>query len=238
MTMREKLNTDLVLGTVSSNTFVPETSSGGNVGLLPLGYFMRKINSTDPTTGGNVGNISGSSHSWWRHVTAGIGANGSQTGNSFALNATTYLGIEQALKRTYNYTARGSGGAPNLVVFDQISYEIYESAMAQRQRYMDTRMADMGFDNIKLKGATCIWDEVTPDVYTGTAAIAKGTAFFINTNFYNLVIDSETDIVTTPFIEPENQTAKTAKVLFMGNATCSNLRKMGVAYDILTTIVA
>jgi len=238
MSMREKLNNDLLLGTVSSSTFVPETSSGGNVGLLPLGYFLRKLNRTDPTTGGNVGNISGASYSWWRHRTANIGSNGTQTGNDFALNATTYLGLEQALKRMYNYCSRGSGGSPDLVVFDQISYEIYESAMGQRQRYQNTQMADMGFDNIKLRGATCIWDEVTPDVQTGTAAITKGSAFFVNTNFYNLTIDSQTDIITTPFVEPENQTAKTAKILFMGNATCSNLRKLGVAYDILTTIVA
>jgi hypothetical protein len=64
----------------------------------------------------------------------------------------------------------------------------------------------------------------------GTTAITTGSAFFINTKFYKVVIDSETDIVTTPFIEPENQTARTSKILFMGNATCSNLRKMGVVY--------
>jgi len=238
MTMREKLNNDLLLGTVSGATFVPETSSGGNVGLLPLGYFLRKLNRTDPTTGGNVGNIAAASESWWRARAADIGAGGSQTGNDFALNATTYLGLEQALKRMYNWCSRGSGGSPDLAVLDQVSYEIYESAMGQRQRYMNTKMADMGFDNIKLRGATCIWDEVVPDVYTGTAAITVGTAFFLNTNFYKLVIDSETDIITTPFVEPENQTAKTAKILFMGNATSSNQRKLGVAYDILQTIVA
>ena len=44
--------------------------------------------------------------------------------------------------------------------------------------------------------------------------------------------------MTTPFIEPENQTAKTAKVLFMGNATCSNLRKMGVLYAISQSITS
>jgi hypothetical protein len=96
----------------------------------------------------------------------------------------------------------------------------------------------MGFDNIKLRGATCIWDEVVPDIDNGTTAITDGTAFFLNTNFYKLIIDSETDVVTTPFVEPENQTAKTAKILFMGNATCSNLRKQGVLYATSQSIVA
>jgi hypothetical protein len=60
----------------------------------------------------------------------------------------------------------------------------------------------------------------------------------LNTRFYELFIDSETDIITTPFIEPENQTAKTAKILFMGNTAVSNMRKHGLGCDILQTIVA
>jgi len=94
------------------------------------------------------------------------------------------------------------------------------------------------FDTIKVRGATMIWDEVVPDVYTGTTAITLGTIFGINTQFYQLFIDSETDIITTPFVEPENQTAKTAKILFMGNAGVSNMRKCGVAIDISQSIVS
>uniref|UniRef100_A0A6M3IGV3 Putative capsid protein n=1 Tax=viral metagenome TaxID=1070528 RepID=A0A6M3IGV3_9ZZZZ len=238
MTMREKLNGDLICGAVSGSTFVPELSVGGNLGLLPLGYFLRKLNATDPTRGGNVGNIAGATYSWWRHRTADIGANGTQTGNAFAIDATTYAILKVALFRMYNFCSRGSGGSPDLVVMDQVAYETYHNSMVGQISYTNQKMADMGFDNIKLRGATCLWDEKVPDIYTGTAAITKGTAFFLNTDFYQLFIDSETDIVTTPFIEPENQTAKTAKLLFMGNAAVSNLRKHGVCYDILQTISA
>ena len=125
-----------------------------------------------------------------------------------------------------------------MVLFDQVSYETYENAMDVKVRYTNTKMADMGFDNVKLRGATCIWDEQTPDVENGTAAITTGSAFFINTNFFKLIIDSETDIVTTPFVEPENQTAKTAKVLFMGQTAVSNLRKLGCLWGISQSIVA
>ena len=99
-------------------------------------------------------------------------------------------------------------------------------------------MADLGFDSIKMAGAEVIWDETTPDIDSGTAAITKGTAFFINTNFFKLYIDSETHFVTTPFVTPENQTAMTAKVLLMANTCCSNLRKMGVLYALSQSIVA
>ena len=237
MSMREKLNGDLLLGTVSGATFVPDQSTGGVNGLLPLGFFLRKLNATDPTSPTTVGNISSASYSWWRHKT--LWANNNNTaGNSWYGSITTYAGLKAALRRSYNYCSRGAGGSPNLVVMDQVSFESYENALDANMRYTDTKMADMGFDTIKLRGATCIWDEVVPDIYTGTAAITVGTAFFINTEFYGLMIDSETDIITTPFVEPENQTAKTSKILFMGQAYCSNLRKLGVLGGILQTMTA
>jgi hypothetical protein len=238
MTMREKLNGDLLLGTVSSATFVQDTAEDGSYGLNPLGYFFRKEKATDPTTI-DVGNIAGDTYSWWRHRTAVLGANAASVSNEdFSLNVSTYAAFKVALRRFYNYLSRGSGGAPDLFVADQVSFETYENALDQSVRYMNTKMADMGFDTIKVRGATMIWDEVVPDIYTGTAAITLGTVFGINTQFYNLIIDSETDIVTTPFVEPENQTAKTAKILFMGQAGVNNMRKHGVAMDISQSIVA
>ena len=237
MTMREKLNGDLLQGTVSSATFVPDQSNNGVDGVLPLGYFLRKLNATDPTNS-DVGNIAGDTYSWWRHNTAVLNSGTKDTGNAFALSVSTYAGLKVALRRMYNYCSRGSGGSPDLVVMDQVSFETYENALDTNVRYQNTKMADMGFDTIKLRGATCIWDEVVPDIDSGTTAITTGTAFFLNTDFYNLIIDSETDIETTPFIEPENQTAKTAKILFMGNAAVSNMRKLGVCYAISQSIVA
>lgn len=235
MQMRETLNTQLLRGTVSGTTFVP-----GNSGkdLNPLGWFLRKLNATDPTTGGNVGNIAGATYSWWRHQTAVFDSGSKDTGNAFALNVSTYAGLKAGLRRLYNYCSRGSGGSPNLGVTDQVTFETYENSLDTQVRYTNTKLADMGFDNIKLRGATLLWDEVIPDVDNGTAAITSGTVFLLNTNFYQLVIDSQTDIVTTPFVEPENQTVKTAKILFMGNAAVSNMRKHGVGYAISQSITA
>lgn len=234
MSMREELNAQLLQGTVSSSTFVPGNDAKD---MYPLGYFLRKDNTTDPTTGGNVGNISGSSHSWWRHQTANFNGD-ADTGVAFNLSVTSYNGLKVALRRLYNHCGRGSGGFPDLAVCDQNTFETYVNALDQNVRFQNTRMADMGFENVKMSGATIIWDELVPDVENGTTAVTVGTVFMLNTKFYKLVIDSETDVVTTPFIEPENQTAKTAKVLFMGNATVSNLRKLGVGYHISQSITS
>ncbi len=239
MTMGETLNQQLLQGTVSSSAFVPGLSAtdSGAYDLNPLGYFLSKDNTANPGQGGNVGNIS-RAESWWRHRTATAASGSADTGNSFAVNVTTYAGMQVAIKRLYNFCGRGSGGYPDMASADQVSYETYENALDTKVRYTDTQMGDMGFDTTKILGATLIWDEVVPDIYTGTTAITKGTLFFLNSTFYHLVIDSQTDIVTTPFIEPENQTARTAKILFMGNSAVSNMRKHGVLYGTLQTIVA
>ena len=241
MSMFEELNQQIVQGTISSATFVP---GNDNKDLQPLGYFLRKLNATDPTTGGNVGNIA-VSNSWWRHRTAVLDNASVDTGNAFALNVATYKGFVVALRRIYNHCSRGSGGSPDVALMDQASFETYENALDEKVRYTNTKLADMGFDNIKLRGATCIWDEQVPDLDRGEALgvggvteLVSGSVFLLNTKFYKLIIDSETDIVTTPFIEPENQTVRTAKILFMGNTAVSNLRKHGVAYAISQSIVS
>lgn len=239
MGIKEKVNTQLVAGTISSSTFVPGNDAKD---LLPIGYFLPKANATDPVSGGNVGNISRSTYSWWRPHTAVMDSSTKDTGNSFAVSVSTYAGLRLALYRMYNYCTRGADGSgPNIVLSDQITYETYENGLDQQKRYGDESLVSMGFDNVKLKGATMIWDELVPDVDQGYAAghaSFTGTAFFLNTKFFKLVIDSQTDFVTTPFIEPENQTAKTAKILFMGNKTASNMRKLGVCYAIAQNIAA
>jgi hypothetical protein len=235
MSLREEINRQLIQGTVSGTTFVPGNDAKD---LNPLAWFLRKDTTANPAAGGNVGNIS-AAQSWWRAQTAVTDSASKDTGNAFALAVTTYSGYINALKRLYNFCSRGSGGSPNLCVQDQVSFETYESALDAKTRYTNTKMADMGFDTIKLRGATCIWDELVPSVDTGEVAggtTFSGTTFMVNTNFYKLIIDSETDIVTTPFVEPENQTAKSAKILFMANAVCTNLRKMGVLYATSQTI--
>lgn len=237
MSMAEELNRQIVAGTVSGTTFVP-----GNSGkdLNPLGWFLRKDNTVDPTTGGNVGNIAGATYDWWRHVTAVADSGSADTGNSFALSVSTWKGLMVAMKRLYNYCGRGTGGFPDLGICNQETYESYESALDDKIRYTDEAMANMGFDSIKLKRATLLWDEVVPSIDDGALAdtATDGTLFLLNTKFFNLVIDSETDVITTPFVSPENQDVKTAKILFMGNTSVSNLRKHGVLYGISKSITS
>ena len=241
MSMQSAVNKQLVQGTVSGTQFIP---GNGAKDLLPLGYFLEKANAGNPAAGGNVGNISRAStnddgNTWWTHKTAVADSATIDTGNSFALAITTWKGMETGFKRMWDYCKRGGDGTgPNIILADQISAESYESALNEKVRYTDTELADLGFSNVKCRGAVVLWDELVPDIDSGTVAITTGSAFYLNTNFLKLMIDSQTDFATTPFVEPENQTAKTAKILFMGQLACSNLRKQGVLYALSQTIAS
>lgn len=235
MSIKAAINQQLVQGTVSSATFIPGNDEKD---LLPLGFFLRKLRATDPTSTTKVGGILAATYSWWRAQTFDFSTATPGT-NTYVKAVTTFKGYTQALRAAYNYCANGAdGSAPNLLVGTQGAYELYCNAIQDKVQYNDLKLAELGFDSVKLRGATFIYDELVPDVYTGTAAITKGTVFMLNTKYYKLTIDRETDFVTTPFVEPENQTAKTAKILFMGNATSSNQRKLGVCVGIDESIAS
>ena len=52
----------------------------------------------------------------------------------------------------------------------------------------------------------------------------------LNTKFWGIRVDAETNFATTPFLKPIDQDAKTAHILWLGRARrVSNRRKQGVA---------
>lgn len=235
MSIKAVVNQQILQGYVNTSTFVPGADS---LDMFPLGDFLPKDCTADPLSGGNIGNISRATYSWWRPNIANFGTTVG-TGEKFGLAVTTYAGLKVALSRLYNYCTRGAdGSAPNLGVTNQEVYETYENALDTQKQYRDEALVSMGFDTVRLKSCNLVWDELVPDLYSGTTAVTTGTIFLLNTRFYKLVIDKSTDFVTTPFVEPENQTAKTAKVLFMGNTTVSNPRKLGCGNRISISIVA
>jgi hypothetical protein len=112
---------------------------------------------------------------------------------------------------------------PTFLLTYQTPFEYYENALVPQIRYSDTRMADAGFQSLKYKNVPVIWDPnigLTDDIY------------FINTKYFKLCIDKDWDFRTGDFIEPDNQAAKTAKILWAGNLTCNNMRRQGVLHTI------
>ena len=108
----------------------------------------------------------------------------------------------------------------------------------------DQRTIDIlgGSDALKFRGAVRVWDEVVPDVETNAevvdaiGTVTLGSSFYINSEAMEYIVDSQTDMITTPFISPVGQDATVAEILWMGAIGTNNRRKLGVMKSIQRTL--
>jgi len=206
---------------------------------------LNRIIQKDPTSSTatikTVGGIdqSTSDHSWWRN----------QKLQSSTPSTTTWAQFFSEMAKLYNMCSKGGAGGkrahPDLILCDARYYETYEDGCRDKTRLYNEKVADLGYGGIKFKGCTMMWDEYVIDVEAGTEMTIEtldsywtdqstdySSAYFINSDFVELVMAKGQDIVTGPFIQPENQKAKTALIYGMGNLVCSNRRKQGVHYKV------
>jgi hypothetical protein len=182
---------------------------------------------SDDATAGTLQSRSRVNDSFWRHQQADS-------------SATTTKAYKDELRNMYNRCSKGPGGGPDMALFDQTSYEHYESALDDHHRYTNDAMANLGFDNVRLKGAMATWDERVPDMANGELSEAdggsptEGSVFFINSKNFELIADLETDFINTPFVRPQDQDARVAQILFYGEVVTNNPRKNGLLASIQT----
>lgn len=157
----------------------------------------------DTTT--TTGQVSKSANSWWQAQVTSSG--------SFAAR-----GLSDMRALYNNITNQSlSAGAPDLICSDQSSYQFYEATVQPQLRYSDTEMADAGFENLRFKGATMTYDPNTP----------SGTMFMLSSDSLKLVTNKGTNFITTKFIQPANQDAKVAQLLWAGQLASDNIRRLG-----------
>lgn len=240
VSLKELLNNCLLAGRVptvaNEGQFFARIGrlDSGAVGPLPLPVLI----DTNEARSVSVGNINGNTYSFWRNKTYDAGA----------ASVTTFVGLRKALNNLYNQCARGVGGAPDLMVSDQVGWETYWLSLTQNERYIvdSKKTLDIlgGSDALKFRGATWFWDEVCPDTDNANVIIDTGSdntdtsVFMINTSTFDFVVESDTDMDTTEFLRPENQDASVAQILWMGAVGVNNRRKNGVLHDVPTTITS
>ncbi len=64
--------------------------------------------------------------------------------------------------------------------------------------------------------------------------MGSGLWYGLNLNYIDLIVDTETDFIMTPFVMPVNQTVKAAFILWRGNLVTTNRRR----HFVLTGITA
>ena len=193
----------------------------------------------DPTSADTVGGIPQGTYAWWRN----------QYGTT---SLTTWALLLAYMANMYNKCSKGGAAGkrshPDMIICDQNAYESYESACRDKTRIINEKVADLGFGGLKFKGCTMMWDEYMPDIYTNTTSVTAANVdddnltvanmYFLNSDFLDFVVAKGQDLTVGPFIQPENQKAKTSLIYVMGQLCCSNRRKQGALMNITKSLAA
>lgn len=209
------------------------SSNNGSLGVTPLPKLVSYNTSGSAGTALTVGGLNENSYSWWR--------------NQYATSAaTTYSGFIYELLNMYNTVALGTGGPPDLILMDQVTYQNAEHAyFSIYKRNEGSKDMEYPFENFRFKNARCVLDDKIPDAYSGAPGVETGgivspttltygTAYFLNTKFLKMRYLPErdwemlTDENGKTFAKPINGDSRVGHVAWMGNTTINNRRKQGV----------
>lgn len=158
---------------------------------------------------GTYGGINSATYTWWA---AGVES------------TSEALGLAK-MRTAYNTASVGGKDTPDLIVTTQTLFEKYEGlgTLTSTTNVAGSfsvpsagtkKMMDLGFQTMGFKGVPVVWDEQCP----------SGTMYFLNTKHMKLVVHKDANFEVGDFVKPENQDARVAQILLMGNVTC-NRRK-------------
>ena len=119
--------------------------------------------------------------------------------------------------------SRGGKGC-DLIFTHQDVFEDYEDTQDGLKRYESKMVADAGFTSLTFKGIPMTFD----------AGAISGEMYFLNSENIKWEVHKEADMTMSPegFQTPIGQDVTTAKILFQGNVTVNNRRRLGVATGI------
>jgi hypothetical protein len=115
----------------------------------------------------NAGGIDPSVYTWWQNQAIDM------TGLSFAVN-----GLDK-MRHLLNLCMNNRRmDAPDIILSDMASYELYEATVVPMYRVTNNKLADAGFDNQSFKRIPMVWSPAL-----------TGRMYFLNTRFIEFVYD-------------------------------------------------
>jgi len=151
----------------------------------------------------------GNANTWWRNIAT--------DGGAFTV---------ADMNTMWNDVSDGID-MPTFLITTQTAFEYYENSLTGQIRYADTRAADSGFQNLLYKGAPMFWDAQLP-----ADANSEQPMYFLNTKYLKVTMMEGADFITSDFVTPTNQAARTAKILAMLQLESNNRRRLGVLHGI------
>jgi hypothetical protein len=167
---------------------------------------------------GSVGGISAVDHTFWRNAVQSAAA--PLLGSAITVSATT---IELFFAQLYNQLTRGTDQT-DLIVASLDYFSFYEQSQTSLKRYTtdDSEKAKGGFVSLKYKNADVVFD-------TATSGLPNAHAYFLNTDYIDMVVHQDANMEIMPELKSVNQDAIVIPILFQGNMTISNRALQGVA---------
>lgn len=230
MGIEEGFSQNFMQGSGDGLLSTPKTNPiNGSLSIEPLGKLVKY----DPTSSTLIGNINQSTSTWWRNK---VKESAATTGNGFI----------QEWMNIYNSCALGTGGAPDIMLCDQTTFEL--ASMALYQKYRQTSSdSTFNFTNLRIPFGSgkslLVMDDKVPDAYTGVTSTATyGTMYLLNSKFFKIrpiegrdfeMLEDENGKV---FTKPANQDARIGHCAWMGQVTVNNRRKQGVFGKIARTL--
>jgi hypothetical protein len=207
-----KSRIDVAMATAANNMSVDLYSDGALTNQIGG---LAHIITSDGT--GTVGGINASTYTFWKNKFNEIAAGGG--------TAITYANLRLAMNSQWLAQTRGND-KPDLIVMSHDLYSIYEAGLQDLQRYADAKMANAGFEALKYKSASVIFDDNTN--FGTTAEIG----YFLNTKYLYLMEHPDARWTEDDEKTPVNQDAVVVPIYWMGAMACSNRSLQGRIHDL------
>lgn len=167
---------------------------------------------------GVVGGIDSSAFTFWKSIVQSAAA--PLIGAGITVSATT---IELFFAQLYNALTRGTDQI-DLIVASLDYFSFYETSQTSLKRYTtdDHMSANGGFVSLKYKNADVVFD-------TATSGIPAAHAYFLNTDYLDMVVHQDANMEIMPDLKSVNQDAIVIPILFQGNMVVTNRSLQGVA---------
>jgi hypothetical protein len=163
---------------------------------------------------GTVGGIAAATYTFWANKYREMAGT----------NTWSKSTIKGEMNRLWLDCCRGKD-RPDLIVASHDIYSAYEESLQDNQRYMDSKAASAGFENLKYKSAVVIFDSNTN---FGTGA---ELAYFLNCDYLYLIQHPEAQWTEDDEKSPTNQDAVVVPMYWMGQLVCTNRALQGRLYD-------
>lgn len=152
---------------------------------------------------GTLGTLSGSTTTAWQATVTTSGAFATQ-------------GLSDMTTATYLVSASATVDNPTHYLTNKTIFQKFEQTRLPLERISNGNLsANAGFTNLSFKGKPVIYGNY----------IGSGLMFGLNMNYIHLAVDTMTDLITTDFMSPVNQTVRVAYILWRGQLWTDNRRR-------------